>query len=90
MPHVEWDGKEFIKMQPPPLPSIEVRVMPLLHLHENSKSSPINAKPRNTYLPAFTDTCAQTCVAGETLLDQLDLSPNVLMPTTHRIVGVTK
>ena len=85
MPHVEWNGKEFAPTRPHPLPSIDVKVTPLLHLHEKPKFS-----PSSPLISAYTDTCAQTCVAGETLLDKLNLSTDILIPTSHRIVGVTK
>ena len=39
---------------------------------------------------AFTDTCAQTCVSGIELLRKLNLATDILLiPTSHKIIGVT-
>ena len=38
---------------------------------------------------AFTDTCAQTCVAGRGFLAKFNVPESILVPTSHKIRGVT-
>ena len=44
---------------------------------------------RGAVIKAYTDTCAQTCISGEHILTQLKFRTEDLLPTSHRILGVT-
>ena len=64
LPHVEWNGETFVEAKPSPLPSIEVKITPLLEFHEQFFSQKFQTDIRKSVAVAFTDTCAETCVAG--------------------------
>ena len=88
--HVEWDGKEFVRVNPQSLPSLELGISPLLEYHElffNIKYPTVSSK--GSTILVFTDTCAQTCVSGIELLHKLNLATDILIPTSHKIIGVT-
>lgn len=48
---------------------------------------------RGTFAPhtvtAYADSCCQTCTAGTDLLEQIGVPESYLVPTRHRIVGIT-
>ena len=88
LPHMEWDGHKFHHSKPPPLPSIEVEVRPFLSAHQSlNKEFPNIIHP--VRLMAFTDTCAQTCISDSEILRTLNIPRHLLIPTSHRIIGVT-
>lgn len=90
IPHIEWDGKDFVKANLSPFPSLNVRITPLLNYHERFLSAKCPAVSNPAYFEAFADTCAQTCVAGEKLLQSVNVPRQWLIPTNHRIVGFTE
>ena len=90
MSHVEWDGRMFTIRSPQALPSIRVKLKPIIKLHEDIRGIRTPHSIRNDVtLEAFTDTCAQTCVCGEEILSILHLQEIYLIPTSHKIAGVT-
>ena len=90
VPHVEWDGEKFVKATPAPLPAINVHVTLLRSFHEAYLKTSITCNQSAVVLRAFTDTCAQTCVSGVNMLHALNLSQDMVIPTSHQILGVTK
>ena len=90
LPHVEWDGEKFIKAKPSPLPSIKVVVTALLKFHEQFLMEKLQTDFKQATMLAFTDTCAQTCIAGIALLREMHVDQRSLIPTKHCIMGVTK
>ena len=89
VPHIEWDGEKFCKAAPPPLPMLEVSIVPLITFHAKFTNSEINVVPVTVKAKAFTDTCAQTCVAGRDLMVKFRLNKGMLIETSHQIKGVT-
>ena len=89
-PHVEWNEGRFVKANPLPLPSIKVQITPLLDYHEQFLSTELQSNSNQASVDVYTDTCAQTCIAGEALLHEINVDRSSLIPTSHRIVGVTK
>ena len=89
-PHIEWNGKEFVEANLLPFPSLTVCISPLFDHHERFLSAKCPAVSNQTFCHAFTDTCAQVCVAGEKLLRSINVAPQWLIPTNHRIIGFTK
>ena len=90
LPHVEWDGEKFVKSRPAPLPSIRVHITPLLEFHEQFLKVGLQTDFTQATAVAFTDTCAQTCIAGLALLRKMNVERQSLIPTKHCIMGVTK
>ena len=90
LPHVEWDGEKFVKSRPAPLPSIRVHITPLLEFHEQFLKVRLQTDFTQATAVAFTDTCAQTCIAGLALLRKMNVERQSLIPTKHCIMGVTK
>ncbi len=89
VPHIDWDGEKFSKSVPPPLPTLEVCITPLVACHSKFLKVDITVNPNIVVMRAFTDTCAQTCVAGQDLLSKVKMTEDMLIPTSHRIKGVT-
>ena len=90
LPHVEWDGNKFVRSKPPPLPSITVKVTPLLKFHEQFLGVKLPSDFVVATVVAYTDTCAQTCIAGSMILRELNIDQRLLIPTQHCIRGVSK
>ena len=89
VPNIEWDGEKFCKAVPPPLPTLQVRIIPLIGYHKVFLKIDIRVSPNTVIARAFTDTCAQTCVAGRNFLSKTNVPEGVLIPTSHKIKGVT-
>ena len=90
LPHVEWDGEKFMRKAPEPLPALSVIVRPMMDCHESAqKSNSIRVVREHVTVQALTDTCAQTCISDEGLLEKLNFSKDYLRKTSHRIIGVT-
>ena len=91
IPHMEWDcdGNHFKSQRPRKLPTIKVSVDLLRGAHASfHKQIPPNAK--SCSLTAVADTGAQTCASGPGILQSLGLTVSDLIPTSHRIKGVTQ
>ena len=89
LPHVQWDGSNFVKSKPPPLPRAKVSVSWMHDSHETFLKMKI---PRSDHCPsvyAFTDTCAQTCISDVGILSAMGVDKKFLLPTYHGIIGVT-
>ena len=89
VPNIEWDGEKFCKATPPPLPTLEIHVTPLIAYHSVFMKMDIRLAPVTAVAQAFTDTCAQTCVAGRGFLAKFNVPESILVPTSHKIRGVT-
>ena len=88
---MEWDcdGNHFKLQRPRKLPTIKVSVDLLRGAHASfHKQIPPNAK--SCSLTAVADTGAQTCPSGPGILQSLGLTELDLIPTSHRIKGVTQ
>ena len=93
VPHMEWvEGEQrFVQNRPLPLPTTTVllEVIPATHAaFGNPLPVGHNVRPRKS--PAFADSCAQTCACGPDILTLMGLHERDLIPTSHRIIGVTK
>ncbi len=87
---MEWEKKtgEFKKCPPAPSPKIRVKVELLTEVH---KQFGVNCNGSFTAqsIDAIADTGCQTTTSGIGLLDRLGMSEHMLVPTKHRIVGIT-
>ena len=90
IPNIEWNGKEFVKRSPHPLPKLQLNLQPMLELHAEVATIPPKKNVRRSIdITAFTDTCAQTCIAGVEVLQKLNFKEENLIPSSHIIKGVT-
>ena len=92
-PHMEWNGGEFVPQAPAPSPIIEVEatVMEAAHkkLGVNWSGSRKGAfKTRRS--KGLADSGCQTCTAGIDFLEHIECPASYLVPTHHRINGITK
>ena len=92
VPHLQWKDGSFTPTPPASPPTVEVEVTMMQAAHEKlgikwegSRQGMFNAKP----LPAIADTGCQTCVAGTGMLDALKCPPAYMIPTSHKIMGIT-
>ena len=87
---MEWNRKSdrFEKCSPVPSPKIQVKVGLLRDVHSNFG---VNCKGEfsTKTIDAIADTGCQTTTSGIGLLNILGMSENMLVPTKHRIVGIT-
>ena len=96
--NIEWNGSEFTEKPPDPLPTLQLTVRPMYECHGNilniqGKVDEMSFKrhlKRSVKVIAYTDTCAQTCVAGESFLHSLSFVPENLLKTSHKIKGVSE
>ena len=94
VPHMEWFDESFQPCKPKSLPKVTVDVTVLRDAHEEF-NKPIPAHTwkeikHNAPISCLADTGAQTCACGLELLDILNIDSKYLIPTSHRIVGVTQ
>ena len=91
-PHMEWDGTTFTPASPspPPLMDVNISMMPAAHETLGIKWSGSRRdlhKPRTT--SALADSGCQTCTAGVDFLEKIGCPKSFLVPTSHRIMGIT-
>ena len=86
VPHIEWNGKTFVRSDPQPLPKLKVRMTPMHLLGRTTKD---DSNTKCVDLEVYTDTCAQTCVSGRYVLSKLNMDERDLVPTSHNIMGVS-
>ena len=90
-PHLEWDGKQFQVNSPeaPPSITVEVTMVPEAHAKFGRQlRNPVSQV--NHHILAIADTGAQTCSCGPEIQELLGYPDGYLIPTTHRIRGITE
>ena len=87
---MEWSNGSFKPRSPKPLPclSIKVETMPDVTCSMSEISNP--PKRAHTKIQAFADSGCQTCTAGTDLLKSLRYPQAALIPTSHKISGITE
>ena len=92
-PHMEWDGQGFSPQPPAPSPFISVEATMMEAAHRKLGVS-WNGSRKGVFEPrqskGLGDTGCQTCTAGPDFLDQIGCPKSFLIPTSHRINGITK
>ena len=87
---MEWNGNgnRFEQCLPQPSPKVQVEVSLLKDVHNKCG---INCKGEfpTKVISAIADTGCQTTTSGIGLLKVLGMTENMLVPTRHRIVGIT-
>ena len=92
VPHLQWceERQGFHPKRPAPPPQMMVDVKILSEVHEMYHDICKDAIPTSTTrVGALADTGCQTCTAGTDLLKELKIDAKVLVPSCHRIVGIT-
>ena len=91
VPHMEWDNakQRFKDERPRPLANLQVYITPLAHAHE-SFHSPLPRTAHSGLTTAVADTGAKTCASGPALLKSIGIERKHLLPTSHRIKGITQ
>ena len=90
IPHMEWNSDKgtFERKRPNPPPRIKVEVAMMSEVHHR-----FGIKCDMRYNPKFTsavaDTGCQTTTAGIDMLKLLNIPKRFLIPTSHRILGIT-
>ena len=92
-PHMEWDGHDFVPQPPAPSPFITVKATLMEAAHTK-----LGVRWRGSRKGAFisqntkglSDTGCQTCTAGTDFLQHIGCPRSYLIPTSHRISGITK
>ena len=91
-PHMEWDGAAFSPTKPKPPPTLNVNVTTMLEAHKKCgvhwKGSRKGAFQSHS-VEAYADTCCQTCTAGVDFINLIGCPESYLVPTSHRIIGIT-
>ena len=94
VPHMEWNEGRFTTEKPKALPQVNARISILHKAHNDFKKGislhDLQKMNNNVLMPCYTDTGAQTCASGPELLSSLTLDVRYLIPTSHRIIGVTQ
>ena len=91
-PHMEWNGSEFSPSPPAPSPRVEVKVSLMAAAHKkmgidwSGSRKPLH---QSHVTNALTDSGCQTCTGGEDFLETIGCPKSYLVPTSHRIMGIT-
>ena len=90
LPHMEWDTatNKFEKKFPAPSPAVDVKLKILRDVHEKYGFR-LKKNLKRTVIDAIADTGCQTTTSGIDILKKLNISERSLVPTVHRIVGIT-
>ena len=91
-PHLQWIKGQFQQKQPPPAPMMQIlaMVMHSVHaIHGRHWRGSRNGIFESRKIEALGDTGCQTCTAGENFLERINCPHEYLIPTRHRIVGIT-
>ena len=89
---MEWDGEQFSPTRPAPSPKIRVDVtlMPAAYERFGVKWTGSRKHAFQSHTSeGTTDTGCQTSTAGLDFLDEIGCPSTYLIPTSHRIVGIT-
>jgi hypothetical protein len=82
----------FVPQRPSHLPKLQIQIAIIKEAHDHFKSSISAEKCRNILhktVDAYADSGAQTCACGIDTLRYLGIAESDLIPTSHRILGVT-
>lgn len=92
-PHMEWDGSTFTPTPPSPSPRMDVKVS-MMHTAHEKFGMKWKGSRKGAYKPhtvtTLADSGCQTSTAGIDLLEEIGCPITYLIPTTHRIMGITK
>ena len=93
VPHMEWNGDQFVPSAPKRHPELEITVTVMQDAH-NKLGKCLSSKQRARLVngartTGCADTGAMTCSGGMELLKLLDCPEKFLLRTSHRIHGVT-
>ena len=92
LPHCEWDGAAFVPTNPKPSPKVEVNAS-MMHTVHQKFGVRWSGSRKGTFKPhpieAVADSGCQTCSAGIDVIEQVGCPESYLVPTSHRIVGIT-
>ena len=93
IPHMEWNGTDFAPKRPAPSPRIDIQVSIMHAAHERFgvkwKGSRKGIHKPHT-VRTLADSGCQTCTAGIDILEEIGCPLPYLVPTSHRIMGITK
>ncbi len=92
-PHMEWNGTEFAPQTPAPSPYINVEATLMSAAHDKlgvkwQGSRKRAFQPRSSR--SLADSGCQTCTAGLDFVEEIGCPMSYLVPTTHKIHGITK
>ena len=90
-PHLQWsdDRGRFEPSSPAAPPTVFISLEILQEAHQKY-GTPINTPAKKYHdVEALADTGCQTCTAGMNLLTHMKIPPAYLIPTKHRITGIT-
>ena len=91
-PPLKWQGSEF-RPDPPQLPpkmKVKVNVMHAEHeRYARRWKGSHKGRADPIIVEAVADTGCQTCTAGRDIVEKLCCPTSYLVPTRHRIVGIT-
>ena len=86
---MEWnvDNSKFERRVPtaPPTIDVQAKIMRDVHIGFGIRCE----SEKSTQLTAVTDTGCQTSTAGEDIMQKLGIKQRHLIPTCHRIIGIT-
>lgn len=85
---MEWLGNTFKSQRPAIPPSLTLDVV-LDQRHQKEFGKPLRHQPRSTPVTAIADSGCQTCTAGLDFLPLMGCTASDVIPTNHRIVGIT-
>lgn len=94
--HMEWSetAGSFVNNCPKALPQLQVSVSVMASAHRDfGREIPdleLHKIRNQTRITCCTDTGAQTCASSPDILRTLNVREKYLIPTSHKIVGVTK
>ncbi len=92
IPHCEWNGTDFVPTRPKPPPRVDVAIS-MMHGAHHKLGIRWRGSRRGAYRrhakSAVADSGCQTCSAGLDVLEEIGCPLEYLIPTSHRIVGIT-
>ena len=91
-PHMEWDGTAFVPKHPKPSPYIKVSATLMEAAHTKLGVKWTGSRKdafTQRYAMALADSGCQTCNGGTDFLNDISCPIEYLIPTSHRINGIT-
>ena len=91
-PHLQWSNGKFQPVLPDPSPMLNVKVSVMHDAHKvlgvrwkGTRKGSYDA----VHVEGLADTGCQTCTAGEDFLKSIGCPQEFMIPTKHRIIGIT-
>ena len=93
LPHMEWDGSDFVPQRPAPQPVLRVNATIMVAAHKKFGVAWKGSRRglfKSKSVDGIADTGCQVPLAGVDFLEEIGCPKEFLVPTSHGIMGISR